>query len=229
MGNIDERVHAHWDALLDENYRTPQEKLLLARQKLDRLQKTLDKEIIGLETTLEFAQRDIANAAHQQNRDRLTTEVRKSLEAKRTLRHHQNNRRLVQALILKIDDTRVSEVVNNSVYTLNACVAEIAALADNEAIMANVKRLAVNKEQQQHTRDAMETALMESSGEMDNELDELEQEVAAIVETKLKESSLPLLEKLPVLPPPPQMQQKVSSTGASLSVAKLVAMRETRK
>lgn len=235
MGSVNDRIQTFYDEWVAENYPpTPQEKLFIVRQRLSGLEAALDREIDQLRTRLLFLEQDCKNAAYRQDRMRVTMLAKDITERRWAMRHHERNRKMVRGYILRIDDTRIDEVLNESLYAMNLHVSEVAALSDHEAILSNVRLFTRQQMTRRNTQETMGDEMFESlSGEEGEEAAVDDSQVNAMVESMLTDAAQPLLEKLPVLSGLPDLTTTTTrSTATTATEPKVVAPRSlivTRK
>lgn len=227
MGAVNDRIQSWYDEFIDENYRTPQEKLSRVRQQLTGLETALDREIEQVRMRLAFAEADCKNAAYRQDRARVTMLANDITEYRVALRHHERNRKLVRAFVLRIDDTRVDEVLNESLYAMNAHVAEIATLSDHEAILANVQLFTRQQMERKNTQEMMADELLDSLSGEEAEGVADDSQVNQMVESMLQEAAQPMLERLPVLSGLPSLTEpKTTQTTTTTNTRSLIATRK---
>ncbi len=201
-----DKFHDYMDQLWVDHMMTPEEKIERVKTRLQKPLADLGRQISRLDTDLEFLQKDIEAAARAQNRQRLTTVVRDSVRQKRKRRRLERNRTTLEAFVGAVDDIQISEKMHSSMDELLQCTATLD--MDLESVRATTSRfqelrmsLGTSAEM---IRDAVEASDDEESLEDD--------EVTRIVEEALQQSSMALLDALPVLgnsrPPAPQQQRK---------------------
>lgn len=203
-----ERFHDKMDEFWVEHWMTPEQKMARVRERLREPLREMEKQISRIDTDLEFLEKDIAQAARQQNRARLTNVVRDSVRQKRKRRRLERNRTTLEAFLGAVEDIQISEQMQDSMNEILACTATL------DLDLESVQKTTAQFEKLRLSLGTSSEMIREAAELSDDEESLEDDEVSRIVEDALQQSSLAMLDALPVLgnnrPPAPTKKKELS-------------------
>lgn len=203
-----DRFHDKMDEFWVEHWMTPEQKIERVKLRIQKPLTDLDKQISRIDTDLEFLERDIAAAAKQQNRAKLTNVVRDSVAQKRKRRRLERNRATLEGFMAAVDEIKVSELMQTSMSELLSCADTL------DLDMESVKSTTMQFEKMRMALGTSAEMIREAAEVSDDEESIEDDEVRRLVDEALQQSSMALLDALPVLgnsrPPAPTKKKELS-------------------